>query len=346
MKNPGKSVMKMFATKMLAAVLTLLLPGLMVPAAAQAQELVRAPAGSEALDDAWQWALAELSTRSGWIAWQISSTLDEKIAPVNYYGNVYAFRGLSVDAMLAGNVRAQQAFPRQQELLVMILVERGMPSRLEVTSPQHPQQWRYPVYWLGEAGTEESFSLLRAELDPAKPVNVVTHLLYAIGLHNHPDRTAFLNSLYTTEAWKNFRTPILASLALQQSSETEQLMLEIAADDLAGVEEREAAIRALASYDSAAAVALLRSMTDEGEPPVLREEAIEALAYFAGGQVETLLRSLAWDDNHFRIREAAVESLADLASASARAQLLEIARDHPSADTRDAALESLLDELF
>jgi hypothetical protein len=337
---------KFVARKMLVALLTVLLSGLIGPAAAQEQELVTAPAGNQTLNDTWQWALAETSTRSAWIVWRISSVLDEKVMPGNYYASSQSLHGLSLNAMLAGNNRAQQVFSRQQELLIMILVEGGARSRVEVTSPQSPQQWRHPVYWLGMVNSEESFSLLRAELDLSKSENMVRELLYAIGLHNHPDRTALLNSLYAMAAWKDFRAAILTSLALQQSPETEQLMLEIAADGQAGLAEREAAIRALAGYDTAAALALLSSMTEAQQPPALREEAIEALAYFTADQVETLLRSLAWFDNHFRIRETAVESLARLATASSHAQLMELARDHPSDQTREVAVESLVDALF
>lgn len=340
--------MKRLATRPFqAALLMVLLSGMTAPLATQGQELVTAPAGHESLSDAWRWALSETGTRSAWIVWQISSILDERVVPRDFFGGPYnVSRGLSMDGLLAGHRRAQQPYTRQHDLLLMILLEGGRLSRLRVALPHSLQQWRYPVYWLDEVSNDESFRLLTAEMSRNGAAHLTDELIHAIGLHNHRDRTAFLHSRYTAAAWEPYRPAILTSLALQQSAEIEALMLETAADDQAGLEEREAAIEALTRYDTPAALSLLSALTDERHPPSLREEAVEGLAYFDAEKVEALLNALAWFDGHSRIRATAVESLAGLATAPAYARLLGLARDHPSADTREEALQSLLDSLF
>lgn len=48
----------------------------------------------------------------------------------------------------------------------MALIKEGRISHFVMAEPDSLRVWRRPVYWLGQVGMPESFSLLSRELDP------------------------------------------------------------------------------------------------------------------------------------------------------------------------------------
>ena len=337
--------MRIIATSALTSLLLLLLPA----SPLGARNLILPDSSPASLEEGWAWARAQISDRdSGWILWEFTTVLDEKVDSQRRYGNWhFNHPGLSLDAMLSGNTRAQQPYARERRVLVMALVERGRLSQIETAHREEPIDWQHPVYWLGSVSSEQSFRLLRDLLEPSLPRGTAHGLIDALGLHDHPDRTAYLTSLFAAEDWAPHRPQLIASLAQRQSPQVEALLLELSTGSRMPGTVRAVAIAALGRYSSEAVLAQLLSLsTDESQAPALREQAIETLVWFEAGAVGATLNQLAWFDAHEGVREAAVEALSALALQDRDALLLDIARNHPSADTREEALETLQSLLF
>ena len=329
----------------------LLLLGLLwvsLSASTLAQTVIEHPDTSQSLQQRWQWARQQ-SSDEVLIAWQFATRLDEKL----HINALSAFehgsgwnRGISIDALLAGNRRPQETFLRDRELVVLARSRDGELLDIDVLDSEDTGFWRYPLYWLGEADASASYQLAAALLDTAGHAAANRGLIQAIALHAVNERTAFLYSLFTTPQWTDYRLALLKALTQQVSPGTETLLLEIAADDSAAFQERRLCVSGLRAFDSAASLQLLLDLSASGQPAELRREAIESLAWFAPERVTTALNQLAWFDDSHRIREEAVDSLARLYNDDADTMLLAIARDHPSAATRDEALTRLQRKLF
>jgi len=255
-------------------------------------------------------------------------------------------RGISVSALSAGNRTVQDSFLRPHELVVLFRVRNGELQDVDLLDSDDPVHWRHRLFWLGPADNNESYQLLAGLLDVDANRELNRGLINAIALHRVNERTAFLNSLFNTAQWADYRTVVLHALAQQQSSETETLLLEIAGDSTAVLPERRIATTALRTYDSPASMQLLLALTGPDQPAGLRREAIESLAWFPAEQVTDSLNQIAWFDENHRVRNEAVESLAKLHDGDANTLLLAIARQHPSLATREEAMQRLQRQLF
>ncbi len=334
-------------------VLSVLLAGIswaawIVPVVAQTD--MRVADTALELEQRWMWAEEQLGPASdSLVAWQFSTTLDEKLH-INAFSafehGIGWQRGVSVAALLAGNRRPQEPYLRARELVVLAHFSNGKLIDIDVLDSADPIHWQHPLYWLGAADSSASYQLLAGMLDPAGEHAINRDLIALIGLHTVNERNGLLNALFTTPQWAAYRPALLHALAQQQSTATENLLLEIAADEQSALEERLVAITALRSFSSASSLQLLLSLTEETQLHRLRREAIESLAWFPAQQVSERLNQIAWFDENRRIRNEAVESLAKLQSSSANTLLLAIARQHPSAETREEAIDSLRHQLF
>lgn len=309
-----------------------------------AQALQRHPDVGQPLDARWRWGQEQVVANTAWVVWQFQTALDEKTMANAGFG--FRHSGLSLDALLAGNTNRQQDFATPRRLALLAQFRDGELMDIETVDMAQPLPIAGPVYWLGEATSTASYRLLVSMLDTDLSVRLNRGLIRAIALHNHSERTAFLNSLLTTTAWAEYRRPILIALTLQHSTEVETLLLQIAADANQDIDERRIAVSGLRHYGSDASLALLVDLTAAGQPRRLRQEAAESLAWFNPDQVINTLQQLAWFDDSNDVREEAIASLSQLHSNNANALILDIARDHPSPSTRQEALQKLQDELF
>lgn len=315
-----------------------------------AQPSVQQADVSAPLEQRWQWAGEQFEQLdNAVVAWQFTTELDEKLhinAMAAFEHGIGWSRGISVSALSAGNRTVQDSFLRPHELVVLFRVRNGELQDVDLLASDDPVHWRHRLFWLGPADNNESYQLLAGLLDVGANRELNRGLINAIALHRVNERTAFLNSLFNTAQWADYRTVVLHALAQQQSSETETLLLEIAGDSTAVLPERRIATTALRTYDSPASMQLLLALTGPDQPAGLRREAIESLAWFPAEQVTDSLNQIAWFDENHRVRNEAVESLAKLHDGDANTLLLAIARQHPSLATREEAMQRLQRQLF
>ena len=334
----------------IAALLMLGLVCLSLTATALAETLIEHPDANQTLQQRWQWAQQRQGTTGeALVAWQFNTDVDEKLhvnALSAFEHGIGWNRGLSLDALLAGNRRAQDAFMRPRELLVVAHISKGELRDVDVLDRKDTGFWRHTLYWLGAADASESYQLAASLLDAQGQAAANRGLIQAIALHAVNERTAFLNSLFTTAQWAEYRPLLVSALAQQASIESESLLLEIAHDETGDLHERRLATSALRAFGSASTLQLLLELTSDEQPSELRREAIESLAWFEPEQVTESLNQIAWFDADHRVRDEAVQSLARLRSEDADVLLLAIAREHPSAATREEALTRLQRKLF
>lgn len=326
-----------------AALALLILTALQVNLAS-AQPLHSHPDVNQALQARWNWASSEALGNRAWVAWQFTSVLNENVISASSFG--FQHGGLSLDALLAGNTSPQQGFATSRRLAILAEFRDGQLVDIDTIDAAQPVQFAGPVYWLGEATSTASYRLLVSMLDADQSTRLNRGLIRAIGLHNHSERTAFLNSLLSTADWSEYRRPVIFALTLQHATAVETLLLQIAADRELDTNERRLAIGALRYYGSDASLALLLELTAAEQHDKLRAEAVESLAWFNPAQVIPTLQQLAWFDDNNKVRDQAIDSLARLHTNDANALILGIARDHPSAATREQAMHQLQKELF
>lgn len=302
------------------------------------------------LEARWQWATEQLpGDSSAYIAWRFTTVLDEKLhinAMAAFEHGIGWQRGLSVNALIAGNRRPQEIHLRSRELVMLMKFSNRQLLEIDLLDSTDPIRWQQRLYWLGDGESVASYQLLAGLLDPDAERSVNRSLINAIGVHTVNERNGFLNALLNTSQWASYRPVILHALAQQHSGETETLLLESAASDNTELTERLVAITALRSYSSLDSLQVLLSLTDARYPQRLRREAIESLAWFPAEQVSEHLNQIAWFDDNHRVRNEAVKSLAKLQSGNANTLLLTIARQHPSAATREEAMDTLRHQLF
>lgn len=314
-----------------------------------AQEFVRYPGQSPDLDSRWQWSQQAAAGDRAWIGWQFTTRVDEKLLAGVGQGlqhGYYRQAGLSINAHLAGLDNQQQAHIVASQLVLLMNTENGVLRHVELTRASRPLSLEAPVYWLGEVSSDSSYRQLVSLLDEAQSGHVKTGLIMALGMHDHSDRTAYLDSLRRTPAWQSLAADLLRALSLQHSPAVESLLLEVAGDQGQAPRLRRIATTALRGYGSDISLNLLLELAQTDRDSEVREEAVQSLAYFPAEQVRQVLHDLAWFDGSASIRREAVQSLGRLREAQANDLMLTIAREHPSADTREEALEQLQRRLF
>ncbi len=334
--------------------------GLAGAGGALAQPLLSYTPVTDSLDVKWDWALETIADNgdSGWLAWQLSTRLDEKIDPrnrsgygdfirwnnqsryLNLGGNSGWRNGLSMNALLAGNERPQQDRLRELEIVLVFHISNGSVQQLLVTDPGQPVYWRnQAVAWLGSSSPEQSFRKIASLLDANQADWLQRQLIRTLGMHAVADRTAYLSAMYGTEDWSGVAPYIVEALALQKSTEVETILVNTATDENANLTTRRVAISALSRYDGDLALETLTALAGDLNPTGVRVEAVESLGMYDRPDVVELLRELVFEDGNEAVQEQALGSLAWLPGQFDT--IAEIAHLHGNSELRQEAVEEL-----
>jgi HEAT repeat protein len=185
-------------------------------------------------------------------------------------------------------------------------------SRVELYNLDAARDFKYPVYWLGRAGDNESLSLLKTVLASNKNSSVSERLVDAIGLHKSSEVESILKEIFSTSGSLEARKKALFWLGSFEGSK--DLLLQVAQNGKESVEVRKQAVEGIGRGDSSQAMSSLESLYDPKKSPDLKLRIIDEASRNANHDVAvTFLFKVAESEPDYNVRQIAISYLARMA---------------------------------
>ena len=185
-------------------------------------------------------------------------------------------------------------------------------SRVELYNLDAARAFKYPVYWLGKAGDDESLGLLKAVLASTGKSSASERLVDAIGLHKSREVEPILKEVFSTSGLLEVRKKALFWLGSFEGSK--DLLLQVAQNGQENVEIRKQAVEGVGRGDSSQAISSLESIYDSKKSPDLKVKIIEEASRNANPDVAvTFLFKVAESERDYNVRQVAISYLARMA---------------------------------
>ena len=186
-------------------------------------------------------------------------------------------------------------------------------SRVELYNLDAARDFKYPVYWLGRAGDNESLGLLKTVLAANGKSSVSERLVDAIGLHKSSDVGIILKDVFATSGSLEVRKKALFWLGSLEG--TKDLLLQVAQNGQENVEIRKQAVEGIGrGGDSSQAMSSLESMYDSKKSPDMKVRIIEEASRNANPDVAVnFLFKVAESEPDHNVRQVAISYLARMA---------------------------------
>jgi HEAT repeat protein len=247
-------------------------------------------------------------------------------------------------------------------------------TRIEVYNLDRKREYsRYPVYWLGRAGNEESLSYLKSFALSEQLNKLPERATMAIGLHDDPQVAALLKDLIRNSKREQVRSSSVFWLG--QAGGEHQFLADLVRNDRESMEIRKKAAHAIGESREAVALPILQSLYNsvpsreikrhiifaisinensgqaidflikvaDSDPDMeLKKQALFWLGHKAGDRSLKVLGDVVnSSDAETEIQKQAVLSISRRPKDEAIPLLIKIARTHPKAEVRKQAIMSL-----
>lgn len=328
-----------------------------------ASELIRYPHPHGSLQERQKWAFETASKyQTFWIGYGVTKLMDP--------GSVF-MSGVSIN----GTFRTQKGKPSLQERIYGIKTppptqsvqeaaraeldrtekkrekvwkeigvfqrfRRGsrIPDRSQLITLSLPANFDAPLFWLGKAGDEESFSYLTGLYSQMNQEEQKEDLMAGISLHPAKMAYPFLKKVLISNEPEEAQEAAAIFMGEMDTPEALQLLQQVAESN-SYENVREAAVVGISEMRTEAALQVVAGIAKNHKDRELRETAIAMLADKQGGKATKVLEEIAWFDPDEDIRETAVVMLGE--SEAGVPALLKIMDDHPSKETRETAIHIL-----
>lgn len=186
-------------------------------------------------------------------------------------------------------------------------------SRVELYNLDAARDFKYPVYWLGKAGDDESLGLLKTVLAASGKSSASERLVDAIGLHKSSEAGVILKDVFATSGSLELRKKALFWLGSLEGSK--DLLLQVAQNGQENVEIRKQAVSGIGRGDSSSqAMSSLESIYDSKKSPDLKIRIIEEASRNANPDVAVaFLFKVAESETDYNVRQVATSYLARMA---------------------------------
>lgn len=275
--------------------LAALIAGAAAPAASQ---VVRHPDPAAPLAERWSWALDACNASSCVAGYAVRRRMHAEDR-MGWIGDWKDSRRTLADVLSGGTVPTASGSTGMVDKPVALLFrfERGASEPTEVRASTF-DAWidleGAPLLWLGSAGLEASVAHLDARFERARNEDVRRGLVWAVGMHQLPDRVVpWLTNVATTDDAVEVRKAATYALSDQPADRALPILERIVRDD-ASTEVRKAALYAAADLDGPGAFRLLASTARNASMPTeIRKAAINALGDIESDEVKALLVDIA-----------------------------------------------------
>lgn len=186
-------------------------------------------------------------------------------------------------------------------------------SRVELYNLDVARDFKYPVYWLGKSGDDESLGLLKTVLASTGKSSASERLVDAIGLHKSREVEPILKEVFSTSGSLEVRKKALFWLGSFEGSK--DLLLQVAQNGQENVEIRKQAVEGIGRGDnSSQAMSSLESIYDSKKSPDLKVRIIEEASRNTNPDVAiSFLFKVAETERDYNVRQVAISYLARMA---------------------------------
>jgi hypothetical protein len=333
-------------------------------------EVVKCAGGTQRLEARLAWASGEAAKLSNgrrvWIGYSIRRLMGER-EMIGSFRDGGAKRDLTVQEILAGK-RTLDSLPAEtddvrrtaREVLddlerpkkdekkvpkdvgIFLDYETGRPASLrdvELSNLDLSLDFRgRTLYWLGEAGADESLALIESLFGRASEKKAKESLVAAAGLHGNARLVVpFLEKILTGRESDELRKDAAFWIGQQDDVEGLRILVRTARTDRSE-EVREGAVFAVSQVELPAAADELISLAREAGPTDVRKQAIFWLGQIASKKACAALEGFAMKDGDAEVQERAVFALSQLPENQGVEPLIKLARTHPDSRIRKKAV--------
>jgi hypothetical protein len=230
----------------------------------------------------------------------------------------------------------------QKDVAIFLNYETGRPASLkhvDLSNLDLSFDFRgRPLYWLGEAGQEESFDLVKDLFGQATAGRAKKGLVVAAGLHGNPKLgIPFLAKVLAGGEADDLRKDAAFWIGQQHDAEGLRILVRAAESDRSR-EVREGAVFAVSQVDLPEAVDELIALARNAKPVDTRKQAVFWLSQIASKKAGPALEDFARNDGDFRVQEQAVFALSELPDNQGVEPLIKLAKTHPDPRVRKKAI--------
>jgi len=334
-------------------------------------EVVRYAGGAVRLEARLAWAVGEAakpgSGRRLWIGYSIRRLMGEREMIGSTTGHGGAKRELTVQEILAGKkilesrpagtdeirrtareVLDELERPKKDEkkiakdVGIFLDYESGRPASLKdvgLSNLDLAFDFRgRTLYWLGEAGEEESVGLIENLFGRTSEPEAKEGLVVAAGLHGNPRLVVpFLEKILTGRESDKLRKEAAFWIGQQDDPAGLRILVRAATTDRSA-EVREGAVFAVSQVELPAAVDELISLARDAGLMDVRKHAVFWLGQIASKKACAALEGFAMKDKDVEVQEHAVFALSQLPDNQGVEPLIKLAKTHPDPRIRKKAV--------
>jgi HEAT repeat protein len=199
------------------------------------------------------------------------------------------------------------------------------------------------LLWLGKAGHEQAFSLLKKLYDQADDEHLRMRLVGRIGNTDHPQAISFFNEVLQKDKSARVRKEAVDELDAYHSREALAILVRTARYDPSDVV-RCKAVESISDIELSAAEDALIEIAKTGPSPSVRREAIDKVRDISTAEaMDCLVSIIDKQDEVYKIRLEALEALTDIEKDGVLDTLIRIAQTHADPRIRLEAIDQLSD---
>jgi hypothetical protein len=333
-------------------------------------EVIIRSGGALGLEAGLEWALGETAKagagRLVWIGYSISRLAGENEI-VGSYGDSWRKQGLTIAEILSGKKSVAVPAADRDEVLrtahrvledlerpakpekripkdlgIFLGYEAGRAASLEaVELSDLDRSFDFkgrPLYWLGEAGVEESFGAVKMLYSRARIEEAKKGLLAAAGLHGNPRlAVTFLVGVLMSGEPDELRKDAAFWTGQQNDVEGLRALVKAAKTDRSE-DVREGAVFSISQVEIPGAADELIGLARNAEHSDVRKNAVFWLSQIASEKAAPALEEFARKDGEPDVQEQAVFALSQLPGDQGVEPLIKLARTHPNPRVRKKAV--------
>lgn len=333
-------------------------------------EVIRHGGGAAELNARLTWGLTEASKleagRRFWVGYSIRRLMGEN-EMIGSFRDGLQKRDITIEEILAGKTRLDSMsaggddvrrtarevlddleHPKKSEKKVpkdvgiFLSYESGRPAGLrEVELSNLDLSFDFKgrtLYWLGEAGEEESLDLIKGLFGKAGPGKAKEGLVAAAGLHGDPRLVVpFLEKVLTDGESDGLRKDAAFWIGQQNDAAGLRVLIRAAESDFSK-EVRGGAVFAISQVKLPEAVDELIALARNAKLADVRKQAVFWLGQIASEKAGPTLEEFARKDGDIQVQEQAVFALSQLPANQGVEPLIKLAKTHPDPRIRKKAV--------
>ena len=194
------------------------------------------------------------------------------------------------------------------------------------------------IYWLGNAGYDESVDLLSSIYEKTGDNEVKEDIVSAVGIHDDAaSGYKFLHTIIFSDEIDDVRENAVFWISRYKNPDVLNLMIKIAGEDKSE-DVREKAVFGLHMIDTDEATDALIDLARNSEKVHIRKQAIFWLGQTASKKAISALDETVSDEDEAEVQKQAVFAISQLDSDESIPRLIRIAKTHPNPEIRKKAI--------